>query len=86
MENRRCDLAGDHVDFIAIGQRDQHIGVVGAGILEQARIRTVATNRAQIEPILQIRKNLLVGVDNRDFIALFLGELCCYRRANLPGA
>ena len=86
MKNRRCDLAGDHVDFITVGQGDNHVGVVGTGVIEQPRVGTVAANRAQIEPILQFRQNLLVGIDDGYFVALFLGELSCYRRAYLPGA
>jgi hypothetical protein len=85
MENRRCNLTGDHVDFIAIGQRDDHIGIVRTGVLEQPRIGTVTADGAYIETILQIRQNLLIGIDNGDFVSFFLGKLRRYRRAYLAG-
>ena len=85
VKNRRRDLACDHIDLVTIGQRDQHVGIVGAGIFEQPRVGAVTANRAQIQPILQFRQNFLVGVDYGYFVALFPGELRCDRRAYLPG-
>jgi hypothetical protein len=86
MKQRRRYLAGDHVDFITIGQRNDHVGIVGAGVVEQPRVGAITTDRAYIEPILQVREYLLVDIDYGYFITLFPGEFSCHRRAYLPGA
>jgi hypothetical protein len=62
------DLTGNDVDFVAAGQRHQHISVGDAGGFEHCRIGGVARYRADVESILQIAQDVLVVVDHRDFV------------------
>jgi hypothetical protein len=80
------DLAGDHVDFVAAGERDDHVGAGDAGCLEHARVGGVAGNRADVEPVLKVAQHLVAGVHDGDVVRQFTGELMSGRAADLAGA
>ena len=68
---RPSDVAGQHVDLVAVGERDQDVGAGDAGGLENARTGRVAVDGANVEPILQIAQDVLVHVDDGDIVGLF---------------
>ena len=78
------DLAGDHVHFVAVGQRDEDVGVLRARGFERARIRAVADQRADIDAILQVAQQFVVGVDDRDFVGFFARQVST-PRCGRPG-
>ena len=67
-------------------ERDEDVGVLRAGGLEDARVRAVADDRADVDAILQIAQQLVVDVDDRDFVGLFAREVMRRRAADLAGA
>ena len=84
-EQRPGHLAGDHVHFVAVGQRDDHVGVGGAGQLEHVRVRAVAGDGADVEAVLQVAQQVVVDVDDRDVVGLLAGEVVGGRPADLAG-
>jgi hypothetical protein len=62
------DLAGHHVHFVGAGERDEDVGIGDAGRLEHRRIRGVAGDGADVEAVLQVAQQVLVGIDDRDFV------------------
>ena len=79
------DLAGDQVDFVAGGDRDQQAGVLGAGLRQHAGQRGVADHGADVELLGQLAQALVVGVDHGDVVVLG-GQRCRHRGADLPRA
>ena len=75
VKQRVGDLAGDHVGFVAVGQRDDDIGIVGAGAAQDVGVRGVADDGADIEPVLQFAQHVRPGVDDGDFVGLFAGQV-----------
>ena len=75
LEHRVGDLAGDHVHLVAVRQRDDHVGVVGTGAFQYVRPGGVAHDGAHVEPVLQISQYRRLGVDDRDFVGFFRGEV-----------
>ena len=63
LEQAVGDLAGDHVDLVAGGQRDQHVGVLGAGLGQDGGVRAVAAQGAQVDPAADALQQLLVQID-----------------------
>ncbi|MCY1457795.1 hypothetical protein D9M71_751200 [compost metagenome] len=37
VEQGMGDLTGDHVGFVAVGHRDQHVGVIGSSLAQHGR-------------------------------------------------
>ena len=85
-KQRPRDLAGDHVDFVAVGQRDQHVGARGAGLLERARARGIAADGADVEAVLQVAQHVVVDVDDGDVVGFLAGEVIGRGPADLAGA
>ena len=83
---RPGDVAGQHVDLVAVGQRDENIGGGDAGRLEDARAGGVAVHRTNVEPILQIAQDLLVRVDDGHVVRFFAREVVGRGAADLPCA
>ncbi|MNF72204.1 hypothetical protein D3C84_541750 [compost metagenome] len=79
------DLAGDHVGFVAVGHRDQHVGVIGARLTEHGRQRAAPLHRPNVEAITEVAQAFAVGVDHGDVIR-FAGQVFCQRTANLTCA
>ena len=51
VEERSRHLAGDHVDLVVQGHRDDHVGLVDAGLGEHVRMSAVADQAADVERI-----------------------------------
>ncbi len=83
MKYGRSHLAGNHIDLVAVGQRDNHIGIISAGLFEQTWVGAITANSAQIESLLQFRQNLLIDIDDSQLVAIFLRQLCGHSRADL---
>ena len=79
-------VARDHVDLVAVGQRDQQVGVGAAGRLEHRGARGVAADGADVQPVLQLAQHGVVRVDDRDLVGLFAGQVVGGGAAHLPGA
>jgi hypothetical protein len=58
------DLTGDHVDFVVVGQRDQHVGVGCTRLFQHAGMRGVTADGAEIQPILQGLQAFSVSIDH----------------------
>ena len=86
LNRRPGDLARDHVDFVAVGERDEHVGVARAGGFEHAGLRGVADDGADVDAVLQVAQQLVVDVDDGDFVRLLAGEVIGRRAADLAGA
>jgi hypothetical protein len=85
-KQRVRDLARDHVDLVAVRQRDHHVGILCACPLEHVGIRCIADDGAYVEPILQLAQHLRVAIDDRDLVRLLAGKAVGDRRADLPSA
>ena len=70
-ELRVRDLAGHHVGFVGVRQRDDDVRIGGSGTLEHLGIRGVADDGANIEAILKLAKNVGPTVDDGDLVGLF---------------
>ena len=79
------NLACHHVDFVGVGDRDQHVGVFCAGFIETVGVRCAAGDDADVQLVLQCTELGAVGVDNGDVI-LLVGQVLCEGAANLAGA
>ena len=77
-----CDLAGEHVGLVTVGDGDDHLGVVGAGALEHVRVRGEAVDGANVQPLLQVGQMLGILVDNGDVVG-FAGQVLGQRTAHL---
>ncbi len=80
------DLAGDHVELIAVGQRNDHVGIAGARPFQHVGVGSMADNGAHIEPVLQLAQRSRVDIDDRDLIGLFTGKLVGDVGAYLSGS
>jgi hypothetical protein len=81
-----CDLAGQHVDLVAVRERHQDVGAGDPGRFQDARTRGIAVHGSYIEPVLKVAQDLLVDVDHRDVVGLFAGEVIRRGTAHLSGA
>ncbi|MNN69731.1 hypothetical protein D3C81_1855420 [compost metagenome] len=70
MEQGVGHLAGDHVHFVAVGHRDQHVGVVGAGLAQHGGEGAAAVHGADIEAVAEVAQAVAVGVDHGDVVGL----------------
>ena len=73
VEDRVRDAARDDVDLVVLGQRDQHVGVVGVGALQHVRVRTAPDQRAHVETMANVVQARRVLVYQRDLVVL-LGQ------------
>ena len=72
-EQRVGDLAGEHVGLVAVGRREQQVGVAGAGFLQHPRARRRTDHRPDIELLLERLKRPGFDVDDGD-VVLLVGE------------
>ncbi len=79
------DLAGHHVGFIAVGDRNHHVGVFGAGIFQDGGVRGPAVHGADIQPVLQFPQAHAVVVHHGDVVG-FVGQVFSEGAAHLAGA
>ena len=83
---RPRDMAGQHVDLVAVGQCDENVGAGDARRLQNLRTCRIAVHRSNVQPILQIAQNLLVRVDDGDVIRPLPREVVRRGAADLPSA
>ena len=84
MEQRVGNLAGHHIEFVGLGDRDNHVGIIGTGAAQYIRVGGVATHGADIEVFLQVAKQYGVGIDYSDIVGL-TGKVLCQRCPHLSG-
>ena len=77
-------LAGDHVGLVAVGHRDEHVGIFGAGPLQYIGTRAVAGDGADVEAVLEVAQHIGVGIDHGDVVGL-AGQVLGQRAADLSG-
>ncbi len=79
-------LAGHHVDFVAVGQGDDDLRLRGACRFENRRVGGVADDGVDVEAVLEVAQDVLVEVDDGDFVGLFPREMPGDGAADLAGA
>ena len=84
-KQRMGDLAGDHIDLVAVGDGDQHIGVFTACLTQHNRVGTRPSDGADIEFSVQVAQFFGVGVNDSDVVFL-AGEVFSQCAADLAGA
>ena len=84
-EERVADLAGHHVDFVAVGDGNQEVHVVGAGGEQGVRARGVAVDGLDVQPVLQRLQASPVVIHQRD-VEVLAGEVFGQRPPGLAGA
>ena len=52
LEQGICDPASDHIDFITIGNSDDHVSILPACFLQNVRVGSLARNGAYIDAVL----------------------------------
>ena len=75
VEQRVGHLAGDHVGFVGVGERDDNVSIIRAGAIEHLRMRGMTNYRADIEPVLQFTQHVRPHVDNSDLVGLFARQV-----------
>ncbi len=78
-------LTGDHVDFVGVGHRDQHVGVFAARLAQHDRVGACAGHRADIQLGVQLAQFCAVGIDDGD-VVLLAGKVFGQRCAHLACA
>src|SRR4051812_15206818 len=84
VEHAGGDAAGDQIRLVGLGNRDQQVGIVDAGLDENRGMGAAADDRAQVEPLLQRTQALRLDIDYRDVVR-FRNEALSDRAADLPG-
>jgi hypothetical protein len=79
------DAARHQIGFIALGDRDQHVGIFGAGLLQDRGMRRMAAHGTQIEAVLQQREARGVEVDDGN-VVVFGDQAFSQVGADLAGA
>ncbi len=85
VEHGGGELARDHVDLVALRDREQHVRVSRAGLLQHRRLRGVAGHGPQIETVLQSLQPRGVDIDDGNVVC-FGYEVLGDRGTDLPGA
>ena len=65
-----CQFAGDQIDLIALRDGQQHVGIGDASLLKRGRVRGIAGQGAQIQPVLQLAQLVAVGIDDGNVVCL----------------
>ena len=63
-------LAGDHVRLVAVGDREDHVGVLGPRLLQHVGVGAAPEHGADVEPVAQALEPRRVGVDHGDVVRL----------------
>src|SRR5512145_2018029 len=79
------DVARNHVDFIGIRHRNQHVGVGDAGAFENIGMGGISDEALNIESIDELLNQLARYVDDGDII-VFAGKIACNVETDLAGA
>ena len=78
------DLAGEHVDFVTVGHRNQHVGVIRAGLAQHGGERATADHGTDVQTVAEVAQALGVGVYHGDVVGL-AGQVFRQRAADLAG-
>src|SRR6185312_11493423 len=81
---RERDLARHHVDFVAVGERDDDVRFLSSGRRENRRVGGVSSDGAYVEPVLQVPQDVLVDVDDGDFVRFLARQVEGRGPADLP--
>ena len=84
VEQRVGHLTGEHVGLVAAGYRNQHVGVIRAGLAQHGGERTTADHGTDIQTVAEIAQAFGVGVYHGDVVGL-AGQVFRQRAANLAG-
>lgn len=82
-EQRIGYLTGNHIGFIGVGDRHQHISILRPSITQNPRMGSVPLDRAQIKLVLQLAQLVRIGIDDGDVIIL-TDQVFRQRSADLP--
>ena len=85
VEQRVGNGTGDDVGFVAVGDGQDQVGVLTAGLAQHVRVAGGAGHGAQVEAVLQVGQFLRVGVDDGDGV-VFAHQVFGHRRADLTRA
>jgi hypothetical protein len=85
IEHGGGELARHHVGFVALRDREQHVGITRSGLFEDRRMGRVSAHGAQVESVLKRLQPGGVRVDDRDVVRLG-HQVFSHRRAHLPSA
>ena len=78
------DAAGAQIGLVGRGDRDQQVGVVGAGLGQHVRAGGIADHGAQVQPVLHRLQAGDVGIDHSDVVR-FRHQVFRHRGADLAG-
>src|SRR5690606_18235054 len=84
-EQAVSDAAGDHVDLIVVGNRDQHVRIFYARLDQNIWMGALAGNYPDVEPVAQLAQPELIGIHYRNVIG-FTGEMLGKAAAYLSSA
>ena len=73
MIQRMRNLTGHHIDFITIGDRNQHIRIINTGTFKHARIGSLPDFYPHIKMLAQITQGGGISINNGDII-VFMGK------------
>ena len=76
------DLAGDHVDFITVGDRHQHICIFNTCLAQNIGIGASSYDCADVHTVLQYTQAFGICVDNGDVVG-FTGKVLSQGSAHL---
>ena len=78
-------LTGDHIDLIRIGNRDQHVGVRGVGMIQEIRVGGITNQGLDVELFTDFLDQFRRPVDDGNVIVLF-GQILGNAVPNLASA
>ena len=85
VEYRVRHLAGDHVDLVRLGHRDDHVGVGATGPFQYVRVRGEADERADVEGVADLLRQRRRLLDDGD-VVVAVGQIAGDVEADLPGS
>ncbi|MNO76857.1 hypothetical protein D3C76_679430 [compost metagenome] len=63
-------LTGDHVGLVTVGDRHQHVRILGPRLAQHPGVGAVTVHHPQVELVLQLPQAVAVGVDYGDVVVL----------------
>ena len=78
------NLAGDHVDLVAVAHGQYQVSVFRACAPQRVRVRAIAMHGAQVQTVLQLLQTATVQIDHGDVVGL-VDEIFGHRGSDLTG-
>src|SRR5690606_10156465 len=69
------NLAGDHVDFVVLGNGNHHLGILRSCAQQHIRVGGPSGGGANVHMILEFTQQLGIGIDHGDVICLAREDL-----------